>query len=255
MTWDEVAGGRRPGGSVLYSSSVYAELGHDVCVLGHVDSDQAIDRRVEVIKVGRKVPVFENLYDPNGARRQRVLAEGGVIESGVDPDGFDLIHLAPVLDEVRLGDWTEISQFVVAGLQGWLRHIEDGQVRPARWGARPMPFDLAALSTEDIQGLDEKLVERLRDEVEFVGLTDGARGATLFGYECEYREQGWPTPVEDPTGAGDVFCAALAHALFACEWQPARALRYACRAGAIVVSGQGREALERLDEKLEAGDE
>lgn len=87
---------------------------------------------------------------------------------------------------------------------------------------------------------------------DFVVLKRGPLGATIFTGDGNTEVAPFPVQEVDPTGAGDVFAAALACGLLA-DMPLRDAVRQACAAGALAVTVQGplegaptRDALEAL---------
>ncbi len=78
----------------------------------------------------------------------------------------------------------------------------------------------------------------LKEGADLVILKRGAQGATAFTRDQQYDAAPFPVTEVDPTGAGDVFAAALACALLVGRTVPV-ALRHACAAGALAVTRRG----------------
>ena len=216
----------------------------------------------ELLQLG-VTTVFSNLYPSDGPRQQLVEALAGP----VDPDSlsrpietFDLIHLAPVLGEVDLQGWVRkksSSAFLAINVQGWIKAPESQgsdssppkRVVQVPWEVTLRELhgvDLACLSDEDLIGQGD-LLERLRSTVPFVAHTHGEEGATIYTPQGSFQVGIFKTEAIDPTGAGDVFAATLAHFLLTSS-SPEEAARYASAASSIVVEGQGPSALGRLKE-------
>jgi len=125
----------------------------------------------------------------------------------------DVTYLCPIADEVP----PEIVEAVRGGVvgaapQGWLRRWDgDGLVRSKRWehAERVLPYvDLLVLSEEDVAPVPDEL-PRYRSIAQRVVLTRGSRGATLFEGTTSTDFPAYSATQIDPTGAGDVFAAAL----------------------------------------------
>jgi sugar/nucleoside kinase (ribokinase family) len=147
--------------------------------------------------------------------------------------------------------------------QGWMRS----------WGAnlpdvityrpwRPDPdvlrrIDALILSIEDVKG-DEALVADYARHCRLVALTRSVNGATLFVAGRPYQVDPFPAIERDPTGAGDVFAAALLIRLHE-TGDAFEAARFAACVAAGSVEGRGaghiptrEEAMQRLGAAVEA---
>jgi sugar/nucleoside kinase (ribokinase family) len=96
--------------------------------------------------------------------------------------------------------------------QGWLRQWDsEGRVSPIEWrGAEEILARAAAvvISREDVGG-DQTIIDRWAAQAQLLVVTRGRDGCTLYraGQPIELSA---PAEIEiDPTGAGDIFAAAL----------------------------------------------
>ena len=256
MTPDDPRGWRL-GGSATYCALTAARLGLRVgCLIG-VDAEAALADELVLLetagvaleRVGlARGPVFENL-ESGGHRRQRWLSRSDAIPTAALPDEWRHAPgwlLVPVAGEVG-PDWAVVPGVGVAvgvGWQGLVREFtDDGWVD--RVDPRQSPLlDVAALvvaSLDDLGGsVSLSEVMSLAPAAAIV-LTAGKGGglAVLYGKLSRYRAAVAPNPV-DPTGAGDVFLAALMTAwLLTGELATARGLRFAAAAASCVVEGIG----------------
>jgi sugar/nucleoside kinase (ribokinase family) len=117
-------------------------------------------------------------------------------------------------------------------------------------------IDALVLSIEDVKG-DEELVAGYARHCALVALTRGAQGATLFVRGQPHHIEAFPAIERDPTGAGDVFAAALLVRLRE-TGDPFEAARFAACVAAGSVEGQGAsriptraEVEQRLAAKVE----
>jgi len=210
-------GSTTPGGTALYAAITAQRLGRAAAIVSAaaplpVDWPTSI---VQAICPG-EAPTFENRYTPAG--RVQILHQAAApIRLADVPLAWreaPVIHFGPILGEV---DHALIAALPapVCGItpQGFMR----------RWGALPGEIayepwipdaallalpDAIILSIEDVRG-DESLVHYYARHCRIVALTRGARGATLFVDGLPHAVPAAPAIERDPTGAGDVFAAAL----------------------------------------------
>lgn len=224
--------GWRLGGGVAYSALTVARLGVRTGALIGVDAEAATASELDLLRdAGVEVvlapiargPVFENIERPEG----RLQFSGGPsdpVPTAALPAAWATARgwiLAPVAAELR-DDWADAppaDALVAVGWQGLLRVLEpDVAVRHVR------PFETRILRRADLVGVSRDDVDRRVELGELCALL--RPGATLAvthgeggGLVMEATEAGpidlrhypaitAPAPV-DPTGAGDVFLAAL----------------------------------------------
>jgi len=254
------------GGSAYYTSCVYRALGAEVTLVTAVGDDFKCNDEIADLDVvaprGGLTTEFQNLYG-HGARRLQIVGGRAAPLAPSRAEGeriWDLAHLAPVLGEVDLAAWRRATRARMwgIGVQGWVKVAgpadADGRrkVVPRKWTIEPQELrgiDVACLSNEDLLEQGD-LLDRLRASVSIVALTDGARGAELFESGRVTQVGSRPTTVVDPTGAGDVFAAALMHDL-ARGSDPAAAARLAAAAASIVIEDEGGSSLAHLAEAAE----
>ena len=249
--------GWRLGGAATYCSLAAARLGLRVgCLLGVDDAASSAEELDLLSAAGvrlRRValdrgPVFENI-DTAGRRRQRWLSESDPLPVASLPAewrGAGGWLLVPVAGELP-GDWAAVAAAgarVGVGWQGLLRHFG-----AAGWVERAGPAEspllgragLVCASVDDLSpdvGLPE--LRRLVGAATLV-LTAGSGGGLAFQGSRLVRYPALAADaVADPTGAGDVFLAALMAAwLMTGELATPRALRFAAAAGSLAVEGVG----------------
>jgi sugar/nucleoside kinase (ribokinase family) len=224
--------GWRLGGAVSYAALAIARLGLRVGALVGADAEAADARELGALRdAGADVrvvplasgPVFDNIEEPAG-RRQVAYSAAATLPVDAVPAawrGAPAWLLGPVAGE--LGDeWAAVpndAAIVAIGWQGLLREVRAGEpvtrVPPA-----PSPMlaraDLVAVSGTDF-GSDTRIddVSRFLRRGATVLVTSGARGglAAEVGPDGLVRLHHYPAlrpdQVVDPTGAGDVFLAAV----------------------------------------------
>jgi sugar/nucleoside kinase (ribokinase family) len=263
--------GWRAGGGVTYASLTSARLGLRSAALIGADQvtaaaheldllrDAGVDVRIVPLGQG---PIFENLE-----------TEHGRVQTCVEPgDSLPLVELpTPWLDArawmvvpiaAETGpEWAAAipaDARVALGWQGLLRTLVAGQrterKRPSR-GPLVGRADLIGVSRADLEpGMTMAELNAVLRPGTRVILTDGPSGGILF----EAGQQGVLDPIPyaavpsrhvDPTGAGDVFLAALLAVWLANDGpsgQPGPTrddLRFAAAAGGLVVEGVGLPAV------------
>jgi sugar/nucleoside kinase (ribokinase family) len=249
--------GWRLGGAATYCSLAAARLGlHVGCLLGVDDTAASAEELELLLRAGvrlrrvllKRGPVFENI-DAAGHRRQRWLSESDHLPVASLPAewrGAGGWLLVPVAGELA-DDWAAAGAAdarIGVGWQGLLRDFgADGWVERAEPAASPLlgRAGLACASVDDLSpdgGLAE--LRRLVGPATLV-LTAGSGGGMAFQGPHLVRYPALAAEaVADPTGAGDVFLAALMTAwLTTGELATPRALRFAAAAGALAVEGVG----------------
>jgi len=249
--------GWRLGGAATYCSLAAARLGLRVgCLLG-VDREASEAAELGLLRAAgvelrlarlERGPVFENL-DANGHRRQLWLSKSDGIPVRALPQvwlGARGWLLVPVAGEVGPG-WAEVPSPGVplaVGPQGMLREFAaDGSVRRVEPAPSPVlrAAGLLCASLDDLNpGTTLESLRAIAPQASIV-LTagDGGGVALRSGGHLRYPAVAANDAV-DPTGAGDVFLAALMVAwLVTGEPATARALRFAAAAGSCAVEGVG----------------
>jgi sugar/nucleoside kinase (ribokinase family) len=227
--------GWRLGGGVSYSALTTARLGLATAAIVGVDAEASTARELDLLRQAGVVvhlapldegPVFVNLERPDG-RLQLGMNRSDAVPVAAVPDAWRDAPgwiLAPVAGELP-DEWAVVpstSAIVAVGWQGLLRELVPGS--PVRHlDPAPNPIvaraDLVGLSRDDVDQATElaELCRLLRPGASLV-VTQGDRGGLVLeagtdgpGHPRHYPPVRSHDPV-DPTGAGDVFLAALAAA-------------------------------------------
>jgi sugar/nucleoside kinase (ribokinase family) len=267
--------GWRLGGGATYAALSLANMGLRVRALIGVDAEAVQARELDVLRAaGVEIaraslahgPVFENI-ELAGGRRQRCLSVADRMEPAMLPPGWhdrDALLLGPVAGELT-PTWASITApFVALGWQGLLRRLEAGS-DVARVAPEPGPLlaaaDLVGVSADDVGPsvrLSE-LVDLIRPGATLV-VTRGDRGGTALVSRRPARStlRAYPAipsnDVADPTGAGDVFLAALVAATIDSDRLGVRdlaaQLAFAAAAGSLAVERPGIDGVPTLEAVL-----
>ena len=212
------------GGSVAYAALTARYLGWNAKIITCANKffSSLYGKEMNGVKMEcrrcQKTTSFKNVH--NGNQRKLFLnAKADQIKLYFPKDffGVDLVHLAPVIDELRVQMIFYMPETCFVGVtpQGWLREVgSDGAILPKKWEERDMErvlkrADAVVLSIDDVCG-DWNLLDSWAGQTKILAVTQGASGATVYF-------DGKKTPcagvrvdnVIDPTGAGDVFAAAF----------------------------------------------
>lgn len=261
VTLDRTPAGEVPGGSAYYAARALAALGAHVRVLTAAGPDfpaGALAGVEALVLPSPATTLFENLYADDGRRAQRVHAVAGPLDPGALPRDWhepELLLLAPVLGELDPAAFTAAVRARATALcvQGLVRaRLADGAVAARRLEAAHGALggvSLAVVGEDEVAG-QPGLVTALAALVPLVVFTRGARGCELVSAAGTRHVGVYPTQEVDPTGAGDVFAAAMLLALAQGE-DPVSAARLGAAAASIVVEGRGGETLGRVGEAWE----
>jgi sugar/nucleoside kinase (ribokinase family) len=232
---DDDPRGWRLGGGVSYSALTTARLGLRTAAIIGVDDEAAQAHELDLLRdAGVDVrpvplehgPVFVNIERPEGRLQLCRDRSDPVPVTAVPPAWSDARGwiLAPVAAELPEA-WALVPRdgaIVAVGWQGLLRDLTPGEaVRHVRPGPTPVVrrADLVGLSRDDVDR-EIPLIELYRSlrPGALLAITQGDRGGLvgdgIEGDSLHLRH--YPAvpshAIVDPTGAGDVFLAALAAA-------------------------------------------
>jgi sugar/nucleoside kinase (ribokinase family) len=255
-------GGYALGGTVSYAALTVARLGCASAVYTRASGDLMLTEALRGVDVHAVLSpcatTFENIYHED--RRQqyvhRVADRLRVEQLPASWRDVPTVLLAPVVHELGL-EWLEVFPDALLGAtpQGWLRAWDrNGRVRFRRWPKAQQVFsrvDVLIFSEEDVAG-DEGLVRHFAGMAKMAVVTRGRRGATLFRAGSTHDFAPFPANEVDPTGAGDVFAAALLVRLHE-TGDPRAAMVFANCAASLSVEGSGTGALpdrQQVEERL-----
>lgn len=264
VTEDVWPDGKTPGGPVMYASrTALAWLDHVAVLTAAADTfdSAAAFPGVDV----RLIPApsttqFRNIYTAGGRRQIVRPCPVRITAAHLTDDLLSsrIIHLAPVCNEVDADIVARIPAGVFVGVtpQGWLRRWdEQGVVRAAGWEAAGAILPRASatvFSIDDVAG-DWNIARAWAAQTSILVVTQAAEGCTLFVDGSPIHVPAPRVAQVDPTGAGDIFAAALFITLRqGCE--PARACAIAnCIAAGSVAFPHGQGFPTRQDARRCAG--
>jgi sugar/nucleoside kinase (ribokinase family) len=166
-----------------------------------------------------------------------------------------LIHLGPIAYEC---DPALVTAFengrICVTPQGWMRRREpDGRVKTKRWAEAEQVLSravLAVMSEEDIRH-DPSLEAFFAKLSQIMVLTRAERGGTVYQNGGSWDFPAYPMNQIDPTGAGDIFAAAL-HIVLAQSGSLEYAVQIAARLAGLSVSRVGPASAPTPQEIQEA---
>lgn len=258
-------GGSAPGGTALYAALTAHRLGaRAALVSARAELPPDWPAPIELAWCEAPTPpVFENCYTSAGRTQLLHAAAPPLTLEAIPPDwrAAPVVHLGPVLGEVA-EELVEAFPAALLGVtpQGWMRSWPadlPGPIGYRPWQPAPAllrRIDLLVLSIEDVHG-DEALVRGYAQHCPAVALTRGAGGATVFAAGQPHHIPAFAVSEHDPTGAGDVFAAAMLLRLRE-TGDPLCAARFASCAAALSITGQGagniptRQAVETALDSL-----
>jgi 1D-myo-inositol 3-kinase len=239
------------GGAATYSARAAHALSCHVQVLTSLRADVDVRPALADIEVLRlrsdHTTTFENVYTDHG--RQQTLH---AVAERLTPDRFpatltaDIVHLAPIAQEVDLG-WLDRFPGALIGVtpQGWLRQWDTtGRVSPIGWAdaAAVLPrADVVIISIEDVAH-NEDLVQQWAAQAKMLVVTRGAHGCTVHHHNIIAAVPTHPVEVVDATGAGDIFAASFLVRLRECG-DPIAAARFANYLASQSITRRGLDSI------------
>ena len=282
---DDDPRGSRLGGGVSYAALTTARLGLRTAAVVGVDHLTTSAAELDLLTHAgialwpaavSQAPVFRNDETVNG-RVQTLVAMASPLGPKQIPDALPTAKawsLVPVADEVS-EEWAALpgQALVVLGWQGLLRNLNAGTVVTRRDPA-PSPLvaraDLIGVSRHDLAPdvVPADLLGLAKPTASLV-VTDGPVGGHLITRGAAGAVETWPYEAVpairtvDPTGAGDVFLAALLAIMLrpdlveaARTHSTANDLRFAATVASFVVEAQGLDGvptLQAVHERFAAG--
>jgi sugar/nucleoside kinase (ribokinase family) len=258
---------RRPGGTLLYASLALDRLGHEVHPVGYAPLRAYLAMRqaglpMDDVRLALRPTKFKNRYD--GLERQQRARPGPskAIDADAALDGCAGVLLGPVLGEIPADLTVPEEALTLLDVQGFVRQLGARDL----WGWREVEngepeqglpdVDVLRGSIDELEdwlGTEDprQAAQALRSRSSSLAVvTMGAEGA-LAQDGTEHRAQPAEVEVDDPTGAGDVFDAALLHGLLTMD-DASEALSFACGAAAAFLAEAGGIDVQRFPTRADA---
>jgi len=255
------------GGTVTYAAVTASSLGQRTGIIARADPlfdlSPLEQRGIKILRLpAEKTTTFANIYR-DGQRLQYISAVAGPITAADIPATWRqtrIVHLGPLAQDLP----PEVACCFPNALigvtpQGWMRQWgRDGLIRAIPWHQPEAILSCVRVlvySMDDVAG-DESLIRHYGSLVDTMVVTQGRRGCTVYCRGKHPRHfPAFPAIEVDPTGAGDVFCAAyLIH--LAETGDPYASARFANCVASFSVEGigiHGIPTLEQVYERLRHG--
>lgn len=209
------------GGTVTYAAVTAHNLGMRTGIVARADDTFDLsplrDRGIEILRLpAAQTTTFTNLYN-NGRRLQYISAVAGPIEPDDIPAEWRearVVHLGPLAQDLPASVACLYGDRLLGVTpQGYMRQWgADGLINAVPWADPEHVLrcsDVLVYSVDDVAG-DERLIRYYGTLVDTMIVTQNRHGATVYrrGEQHPHHFPAFVTTEVDPTGAGDVFCAA-----------------------------------------------
>ncbi len=218
---DRTPTGPQLGGTVAYAAATASALGLRTAILTSAHPADPVlaglDHAVYRLRPAERSTVFVNTYTPDG--RVQVLEGQAAILTAADvpPEwrSAPVVHLGPIAQELDTTLTPDRFPGALVGItpQGYMRTWDAaGRVSPIPWAqaAAMLPAATVTILSQEDLGFSQDLERDYAARASRLVVTRADLGATLYTHG-ERRD--FPAPViaevRHPTGAGDVFAAAL----------------------------------------------
>jgi len=267
ITKDLTNGSFTIGGTVTYAALTACRLGCRTGIVTRADPELDLTALegcgIHITRLPSPVTTtFENIY-LDGTRRQYVRAVANTISPEDIPLAWrraPIVHLGPLAQELP-PDLVHAFPHALIGItpQGWMRRWDaTGLVHPIPWEHLDQVMDRADVlvySEQDVDG-DRAIMQRYAHVARIMVVTQSRRGCTVYVRGQRPRHfPAYPAVEVDPTGAGDVFCAAYLIHLYQTR-DPYESARFANCVASFCVEGKGTScipSLAQVQERLRQG--
>lgn len=256
---DETPDGPQLGGTVTYSGIVALAMGLRVAVVTSARPDDPVLAQLDPGIERHIIPaesstIFRNEYD--GSRRtQYTLGQAATLSIKDVPAAWrsaPIVHLGPLVQELDDTLLPESFPGAEVGVtpQGWLRAWDGGgRIYPIPWenAARLLPAASVTILSEEDLGSDSALEAKYARLAPRLVVTRAYNGATLYMYGV--RTDFSVPEIEGlchPTGAGDVFAAAMLAQLHRQPGAWATAVQVAVHIASVFVETCGEPGVPSL---------
>lgn len=219
VTLDKRDGTYTPGGTVTFAALTAKRLGYNPGILTRAAENYPFDEALPGVIVHRLpsqvTTIFRNIYN-QGHRIQYVDAVADPIPAGALPTEWEnapIVLLGAVAAEIDPAFAERFAHSLLGAVpQGFGRRWDEtGRVLPRDWEEAETiaPYtDLLVFSEEDFGG-DPEVHRHLIQLFPLVVVTLSARGSVVYQNGIATHIPPRPANEVDPTGAGDVFTAAM----------------------------------------------
>lgn len=258
ITADLTPNGRSLGGTPAYAAATASAFGLRVGVVTSAANDEPLLDEIAQWAVVHSVPAaatttFENRYLPGG-REQLIRGVAANLTADLMPGPWratPAVHIAPMAGEVAYDVPALFAgSRVLLTLQGWLRQWDEtGHVRFRHWHDEAVLRHVSTVvfSEEDIRPAPE-LEAALARDCETLVVTRAERGGTVYERGQPAQYDAFPASIIEPTGAGDVFAAALLASMVHAGLEMRQAVQVAAQLAATAVTRPGLQAAPTPDE-------
>jgi len=252
ITADIAPDSRLLGGTVSYSALTAAAFGLHVGLLtsaaaGEPLLDQLRPKLSLEVVEAEQTTTFENLYTPSG-RVQYLRGSAARLGAEAIPAAWraaPMLHIAPIAGELDETIGEIVRAFPEATtlltLQGCLRRTDDEQrVHFKQWFDQDAlrHIDVVVFSEEDIVEAPD-MERKFAASVRCLVVTRAEKGGTIYMNGVPHAYSTPQVELVHPTGAGDVFAAALLASLHRFEANYTLAIRAAASLAAGSVTRAG----------------
>jgi sugar/nucleoside kinase (ribokinase family) len=218
---DRTPNGPQLGGTVAYASATAGALGLKTAILTSAHPADPVlaglDHADYRLVPAESSTIFVNTYTPGG-RVQMLEGQAAILTAADVPTEWrsaPVVHLGPIAQELdaTLTPATFPGALVGVTPQGYMRTWDAaGRVSPIPWAqaAAMLPTATVTILSQEDLGFSQELERDYAARAARLVVTRADLGATLY---TRGARRDFPAPViaevRHPTGAGDVFAAAL----------------------------------------------